>query len=83
VNGVGPKTVEILRSKGIESVEDLLYFCPTRYEDRRRIGTIGSAREGESATLFGKVVSSRESFYRASRKRLRTAVLDDGREPSP
>jgi ATP-dependent DNA helicase RecG len=78
VHGVGPKTVEFLQARGIQTVEDLFYFCPTRYEDRTRIGTIGAAREGERATLLGKVVASRESFYRASRKRLRTALLDDG-----
>ncbi len=78
VKGVGPSIAEILQKRGVQTVEDLFYFCPTRYEDRRVIRAIGSLQERERATLLGKVVTSKEHFSRASRKRLRTAVLDDG-----
>jgi ATP-dependent DNA helicase RecG len=78
VKGVGPKIVEILQNRDIRTTEDLFYFCPTRYEDRRVILNIGAIREGERATILGRVVTSKEHFSRASRKRLRTAVLDDG-----
>src|SRR3974377_889783 len=78
VKGVGPKIVEILHKRGIDSVEDLFYFCPSRYEDRRVIKNINAIREGERATLLGRVVTSKEHFSRASRRRLRTAVIDDG-----
>jgi len=78
VKGVGPKIVEILEKREIRNVEDLFYFCPTRYEDRRVIRTIDAISEGERVTILGKVVTSKEHFSRASRKRLRTAVMDDG-----
>jgi ATP-dependent DNA helicase RecG len=78
LNGVGPKIAVLLQQRGIQTVEDLFYFCPTRYEDRRVIRAIGTVPEGERATLLGKVVTSKEHYSRASRRRLRTAVLDDG-----
>ena len=34
IKGVGPKVGEMLRRKGISTVEDVLYFVPSRYEDR-------------------------------------------------
>ena len=34
---VGPRRAELLRKFGIETVEDLLYHLPFRYEDRRRV----------------------------------------------
>jgi len=78
VKGVGPKVIEMFQKRGIHCVEDLFYFCPARYEDRRLVREIGSVREGERATLLGKVVASKEHFSKASRRRLRTALLDDG-----
>ena len=78
LKGVGPRIVEILQNRGIQTVEDLFYFCPTRYEDRRVIRAIGTIHEGERATFLGKVVTSKEHYSRASRRRFRTAVLDDG-----
>jgi ATP-dependent DNA helicase RecG len=78
LKGVGPKIVELLQKRDIQTVENLFYFCPMRYEDRRVIRAIGTVREGERATLLGKVVASKEHYSRASRRRFRTAVLDDG-----
>ena len=37
MKGVGPKLAGVLKKKGIETVEDALYFLPRKYEDRRSI----------------------------------------------
>src|SRR3974377_815768 len=55
VKGIGPKLAEILATKGISTVEDLLYYLPFRYEDRlnpRRISELGA---GEMASVIGEV----------------------------
>ena len=78
VKGVGPKISELLGKRDIHTVEDLFYFCPVRYEDRRVITSIGSVREGERASVVGRVVNSKEHFYRASRRKVQTATIDDG-----
>jgi ATP-dependent DNA helicase RecG len=77
VRGVGPRIAELLAKKDINTVEDLIYFCPIRYEDRRLVKSIGLLTEGERASVVGRVVSSRESLSRNRRKRIRTAVLED------
>ena len=37
LKGVGPRRAERLREVGLETVEDLLYVLPFRYEDRRAL----------------------------------------------
>ena len=42
IKGVGPKISALLEKKGLKTVEDLLYFIPRRYEDRRTVKNIQS-----------------------------------------
>ncbi|MBI2870362.1 MAG: ATP-dependent DNA helicase RecG [Candidatus Omnitrophica bacterium] len=58
VKGVGPKRADLLHRLGLDTVEELLYFFPMRHEDRSRILDICGAREGETATVRGKVLSA-------------------------
>ena len=37
LKGVGPRRSALLEKLGLRSVEDLLFFFPRRYEDRRNI----------------------------------------------
>lgn len=78
VKGVGPAKLIMLERLGIESIEDLLYFFPRRYEDRRNITPISQLQIGETQTITGKVVSdnARKSWY--TKKHVFEVVLDDG-----
>ena len=58
VKGIGPRIAEMLASKGIETVEDLLYYLPFRYEDRLNPRTIAELRPGEMATVIAEVRTS-------------------------
>jgi ATP-dependent DNA helicase RecG len=58
VKGVGPRLAEILASKGITTVEDLLYYLPFRYEDRANPRRISELRPGEMASVIAEVRSS-------------------------
>lgn len=75
--GAGPKISRALREKGIETAEDLLYFCPISYEDRRTISPIGEAEEGSYGSFTGRIVSSGFAYHRHSRKRGFQALLED------
>ncbi|HOC38852.1 MAG TPA: ATP-dependent DNA helicase RecG [Thermodesulfobacteriota bacterium] len=56
VKGVGPRIAELLKKKGVETVEDALYFVPRTYEDRRTIKPIAEAEPGCRQTLRGRVI---------------------------
>ena len=44
LKGIGPRLSEKLEKKGIRTVEDLLYYLPYRYEDRRNYKKISSLK---------------------------------------
>jgi len=55
LKGVGPALATRLAKLGIESVADLLFWLPTRYEDRTRIVPIGSLRPGMRVAVEGAI----------------------------
>jgi len=58
VKGIGPRLAEILATKAISTVGDLLNYLPFRYEDRLNPRGIGELRAGEMATVIGEVRNS-------------------------
>ncbi len=61
VKGVGPVLFEKFSRKGITTIRDALFFFPRDYEDRRRIIPIGHIPPGETVTVTGKVIGSKET----------------------
>jgi ATP-dependent DNA helicase RecG len=55
LKGVGPALAKRLSKLGLESVADLLFWLPVRYEDRTHLVPIGSLRPGSRAAVEGKV----------------------------
>jgi ATP-dependent DNA helicase RecG len=55
LRGVGPKSAARLATLGIETVEDVLFHLPRRYEDRTRIVPIGVLRFGDTAVVEAEV----------------------------
>jgi ATP-dependent DNA helicase RecG len=62
--GVGPARAAMLSAKGLETVEDLLYYFPFRYEDRSNLKPISQLAPGEQATVIVEVKSSKVSGFR-------------------
>ncbi|MFA5336462.1 MAG: ATP-dependent DNA helicase RecG [Candidatus Omnitrophota bacterium] len=58
VKGVGPARAEILKKLDIDTVEDLLYHFPRRYEDRSSFNPINELKEGAHAAVRGEVLTS-------------------------
>lgn len=56
LRGVGPKTVDNLKTLGIETVEDLLTYFPARYDDFAPTN-LETARDKQKITVHGTVVS--------------------------
>lgn len=75
LKGAGPKVAERLAKLGIETVEDMLFHLPFRYEDRTRIVPIGSLRPEQSAVIEGEVLLSDITF--GKRRSLLCKVSDN------
>lgn len=75
VKGVGPRLAELLKKKGIVTIEDALYFIPRDYEDRRNIKPISKARIGEKETLKGKIVGL--SLVSYNRRKVLEIIIGD------
>jgi ATP-dependent DNA helicase RecG len=76
VKGVGPKMAALLSRKGLKVVEDMLYFLPRRYEDRRFVKEISQTVLGKRETVTGAVIDTRLQRYR--RKGVFEVTFDDG-----
>ncbi len=63
LKGVGEKRAELFAKKGINTVEDLLYFFPRTYEDRSKTKYIADCENGEtvcvSITVYSPVRENR------------------------
>lgn len=64
LKGVGPRKSELFRKIGIDSVNDLFYYLPRRYEDRSRIVPIGDLKPGDTQAVVGRVLKT--NIFRAS-----------------
>ena len=77
VKGIGPARAEMLETKGLLTVEDLLSYAPFRYEDRTNVKTIAQLAPGEMATVIAEVKSARLSGFRRRNLGLFEAVFFD------
>ncbi|MCX7982075.1 MAG: ATP-dependent DNA helicase RecG [Syntrophales bacterium] len=76
VKGVGPRIASILERKRIHNVEDLLYFLPRRYEDRRQIKKIVETTIGQKETIVGEITAAQFQGY--GLKKVFEVTVDDG-----
>jgi ATP-dependent DNA helicase RecG len=77
LKGVGPKRASLLAEKGLQTILDLLFLTPLRYEDRTQIVPLEKTEAGISVLVKGKVVSGREETFYPSRKRAFKVILKD------
>lgn len=77
VRGVGPRVAELLKLRGIETAEDLLYHLPFRYEDRRNPIPLDEIKPGEQASVIGEVRGA--TLLRTRRMPIFELTLGQGR----
>jgi ATP-dependent DNA helicase RecG len=75
LKGVGAKVAERLQKLGIETLQDLLFHLPSRYEDRTRIHALGTLRTGDEVLVQG-VIELTEIRY--GRRRMLLSRISDG-----
>jgi ATP-dependent DNA helicase RecG len=77
LKGVGPRKGADLKRAGLQTVEDLFYRLPFRYEDRSRMQPIASLRPGAKAAVLGEITSARLSITRRRGFKIFNAVVSD------
>ena len=77
LRGVGPRLSQKLERKNIRTIQDLLYYFPRTYEDRRIIVSVQEAQAGQKVTVVGRMKSFHPVFYSRSHHRRYEIVLED------
>ncbi|MFA6410879.1 MAG: ATP-dependent DNA helicase RecG [Candidatus Buchananbacteria bacterium] len=77
ISRVGKTTASRLKKLGIETVEDLIFYYPFRWQDFSQIFDIASLKPEQIVTVRGKIqlITNRRSF--AKRKMLTEALVSD------
>lgn len=78
LKGVGPKKAEALKKLGISTMEDLVFFLPRSYEDRRNRIDISDAAEDQNSVVTGEVKLVVNDRYRGGRKQMLRLLVEDG-----
>ena len=74
LRGVGEALAQRLRALGVESIQDLLFLLPLRYEDRTRTVPLGELRAGQRAAVEGEVELTEIAFR--GRRQLLCRIAD-------
>jgi len=75
LRGVGPALARTLAERlGLDTVQDVLFHLPLRYEDRTRVVPIGTLRNGDRAVIEGEVQLAEVVFRR--RRALLVRIAD-------
>lgn len=77
LKGIGPKKESLLAKLNIHSIEDLLYFFPRDYEDRRNKRNICDLKEDETAVIKATVKRMINDRYKRGRKQLLKLLVSD------
>jgi ATP-dependent DNA helicase RecG len=78
VQGIGPKSAKTLGHLGLETLGDLLWHLPRRYDDYSQLKTINRLWYGEEVTVIGTVDEIQVRPTRSGKMRLVEAVVSDG-----
>lgn len=74
---VGPAMASRLSRLGIETIEQLLYHVPFRYDDFSLVSTIAQVQPGETVTVRGSVEKFNAFFTKNGKKIQEARVVDD------
>jgi len=76
LKGVGPKRSSILSELGVNSVYDLLYYLPFRYEDRSVFTPVRELKAGMKQAIRGSVVKVSDKIRKAGGRAFQAVIAD-------
>lgn len=77
VKGVGEKLSLLFGRKNVLSIQDLLFYLPRTYEDRRRVYHVHEVTMGMRGVVLGKIARSHPVFYSKTRRKTFEVSLED------
>ena len=79
LKGIGPKRAKLFQGLGVQTIEDLFYYFPRRYEDRTKFLPISQLHQGEACTIKAQVLAKggRTSFRRRGFSIIEVVVGDE------
>jgi ATP-dependent DNA helicase RecG len=77
LKGVGPRVAKLFKKLGVETVQDLLYFFPREYEDRRHPTPLNQLKAGDQLVFVkGEVQKVRHQQTRNRFSILKVTIAD-------
>ena len=77
IRGIGDKQAELLSKLGLNTVEDMLYNFPYRYDDYSQMKLIQDLKFGEEVTILAYVKSVKTFKTPNSNRKITQAVVSD------
>jgi len=78
LQGVGPKNAEALAKLGMQTLGDMLYYFPRRYEDYSLLKPIQALMYGDVVTVLGSVQSVHNRPIRGGKQSVIEVIITDG-----
>ena len=77
LHGVGPRQAQRLALLGVQTIRDLLYLFPRRYDDLSHLKPINRLEYGEETTVIARVKQA-HAYQTRSGRPIFKAILSDG-----
>ncbi|MBL8103142.1 MAG: ATP-dependent DNA helicase RecG [Anaerolineales bacterium] len=78
LQGVGPRNAEALEKLGLQTLGDMLYYFPRRYEDYSQLKPIQSLMYNDVVTVLGTVQSVHSRPIRGGKSSVIEVIIGDG-----
>jgi len=78
LQGVGPKNSESLEKLGMQTLGDMLYYFPRRYEDYSQLKPIQSLMYNDVVTVLGSIQSVHTRPIRGGKASIIEVIISDG-----
>jgi len=67
-----------LKKLGLETIRDLLFHFPSRYENIAHIKSVNTLKKGDTTTLYGKISGLKVRKAFKSKRPIAEGYLEDG-----
>src|SRR5574339_475969 len=78
LQGIGPRHAETLSKLGMQTLGDMLYYYPRRYDDYSQLKPIRDLFYGEQVTVIGTIQSVHSRPIRGGRASIIEVIISDG-----